>query len=75
VLLVGASEESNQRNNRMQIKDALINAANLKFDYQGGDDSCSICFEDYLPGEDIIRLPCDRRHYFHSACIGEWVKK
>jgi Spx/MgsR family transcriptional regulator len=25
--------------------------------------------------DEIIKLPCDQRHIFHSICIQEWLKK
>ena len=25
--------------------------------------------------DDITALPCDEKHYFHSACIREWLVK
>ena len=33
--------------------------------------SCSICIEDYEPGELIRVLPCG--HAFHSECILPWL--
>ena len=26
---------------------------------------CSICFEDYVEGDEVVTLPCDTRHMFH----------
>jgi len=36
---------------------------------------CSICIGEFKIGESVISLPCDPRHYFHSQCIGLWLKK
>lgn len=33
--------------------------------------SCSICTEDFVDGDDIRRLPCD--HIFHPRCIDPWL--
>ena len=35
------------------------------------DDTCSICIEDYTPGEVRKFLPCG--HYFHGQCIKTWL--
>lgn len=35
------------------------------------DDVCSICIEDYTPGEQRKFLPCG--HYFHGQCIQTWL--
>lgn len=37
------------------------------------DELCSICFEGFTIGHDIIRLtPC--RHVFHVNCIEDWLR-
>ncbi|MFN9897615.1 MAG: hypothetical protein ACK55Z_02210 [bacterium] len=28
-----------------------------------------ICITEYKTGDELIKLPCDERHYFHSKCI------
>lgn len=33
--------------------------------------SCSICTEDFVDGDDVRRLPCD--HIFHPRCIDPWL--
>lgn len=33
--------------------------------------TCSICFGDYIPGEDVRFLPC--HHHFHAACVDTWL--
>jgi hypothetical protein len=35
-------------------------------------ENCSICQEKYDSEADVIILPC--KHYFHKACITEWLK-
>jgi len=32
---------------------------------------CTICFYDYVQGDQQISLPCF--HHFHAACVGEWL--
>ena len=36
---------------------------------------CTICFENYAEGEEVVTLPCDTRHMFHDNCIKEWLKQ
>ena len=38
------------------------------------DTKCTICYEDYMETDDITPLPCDERHFFHTACIEDWLK-
>ena len=35
---------------------------------------CAFCIESFKPGEPVIALPCDIRHYFHSRCILVWSR-
>ena len=35
---------------------------------------CAFCIESFQPGEPVIALPCDIRHYFHSRCILVWSR-
>ena len=30
---------------------------------------------DYTKKDEIICLPCDEKHYFHTKCISEWLKR
>jgi len=40
--------------------------------HNGGEDlTCSICYSDYVVGEEIRLLPCD--HSFHCQCVDEWL--
>lgn len=39
------------------------------------DEACSICYIDYQEEDDITPLSCDPKHYYHTACIEEWIKK
>lgn len=40
-------------------------------DSQGGE--CALCLEEYVPGEVLLKLPCD--HYFHECCVSPWFHK
>ena len=35
---------------------------------------CSICLCEFQDDEEITPLPCTAKHYFHSACIENWLK-
>lgn len=35
---------------------------------------CCICMDEFSSTKHVVILPC-RAHYFHPACIKEWVKK
>ena len=37
----------------------------------GPEATCSICFGDYIPGEEVRFLPC--HHHFHAACVDTWL--
>ena len=34
---------------------------------------CSICLMPFEEKDDIIVLPCNEKHYFHSTCITDWL--
>lgn len=38
------------------------------------EEECIICWNDYKPEDDVIKLKCNDKHYFHSHCIEDWIK-
>lgn len=36
---------------------------------------CTICLEEFTTDDMVTPLSCDERHYFHTACITEWVTR
>ena len=34
---------------------------------------CSIGLLDFDEKDEVTPLPCDSRHYFHTACITQWA--
>lgn len=50
-----------------KLKTAPFNASN----FDGEDDSCAVCLENYKDGETIRILPC--KHLFHKSCIDPWL--
>ncbi|CDU15902.1 RING zinc finger protein, putative [Plasmodium yoelii] len=39
------------------------------------EDMCSICMVDYMENDNIMIMPCDKRHFFHSNCLSKWLNK
>lgn len=31
--------------------------------------------EEYKDTDDVAELKCDQRHYFHSKCLADWLKR
>ncbi|KEH21232.1 putative transcription factor C2H2 family [Medicago truncatula] len=40
---------------------------------KANDNTCSICLSEYQPKETLRSIP-ECNHYFHAACIDEWLK-
>ena len=38
-------------------------------------ESCAICLVEYNEKDDVAELKCDNRHYFHSGCLEDWLKR
>ena len=38
------------------------------------DSSCQICLQDYVETDDVTKLRCNDKHYFHTHCIEDWIK-
>lgn len=38
-------------------------------------EACAICLVEYQDNDEIAELGCDERHYFHSDCLEDWVKR
>ena len=36
-------------------------------------DDCVICRSSFVKKEKIIVLPCNKKHYFHEACVEKWL--
>jgi len=54
---------------RYKIERKLLLPINIK-DIK--ENKCSICLEEYIENNDIIKLNCD--HQYHKECIKEWLK-
>lgn len=36
--------------------------------------TCSICLTQFEDGQEVMEMPCDKRHLFHSDCVGQWLR-
>ena len=54
---------------RYKIETKLLLPINIK-DIK--ENKCSICLEEYIENNDIIKLNCE--HQYHKECIKEWLK-
>jgi len=56
--------------------DEQVESLPVKTFYEGmidaSDATCSICFGDYVPGEELRFLPC--HHHFHVECVDSWFQ-
>ncbi|SCN58665.1 RING zinc finger protein, putative [Plasmodium chabaudi chabaudi] len=51
------------------------NINNLDKQTSENEDMCSICMMDYMGNDNIMIMPCDKRHFFHSNCLSKWLNK
>lgn len=38
------------------------------------ENQCSICLTDYAEMDIVTQLLCDKRHYFHTKCLEQWIQ-
>lgn len=38
------------------------------------DELCCICLKNFEQDEEVIRLPCNKNHFFHKPCILDWMR-
>lgn len=53
--------------NKKEFKDVSSKSKNMT--------ECVICMNDFKEDDQIAELKCDERHYFHSACLEDWLKR
>ena len=77
VLIIGLYNMNRGGGGSGSSGEALINSLGReKFDttkYQY-ETSCQICLQDYKESDDVTKLKCNDKHYFHSHCIEDWIK-
>lgn len=64
--------ERNQLQERVIKNLSKVTFGSVKLD---GQQDCAICLGSFESNELVTPLSCDIRHYFHSACIEEWMKR
>ncbi|CAI2377528.1 unnamed protein product [Moneuplotes crassus] len=66
-----------RRSNRQKktVKEKIFGRKSLDVSFSkiNPDEFCIICMEVYKPQDQMIRLPCTQKHFFHSKCIGDWI--
>jgi len=35
---------------------------------------CSICLSEFEDGQEVMEMPCDKRHLFHAHCVSQWLR-
>ena len=38
------------------------------------DRECIICWAEYKETDEVVRLSCNAKHFFHTGCIESWIK-
>lgn len=69
--------EADKNKANLRVKDLLMNAAAFKTnpnDYSV-DEACPICMVEFEKDQNVINLPCNKKHIFHDSCIGEWIRR
>ncbi|CAD8186976.1 unnamed protein product [Paramecium pentaurelia] len=61
---VGASQEN--------LKKLKIEMVGL--DKISEDNECVICLQEFIEGEEFVRLDCHSYHVYHKICIADWLK-
>eukprot|EP00920_Eleutheroschizon_duboscqi_P032978 GHVT01079545.1.p1 GENE.GHVT01079545.1~~GHVT01079545.1.p1 ORF type:complete len:569 (+),score=118.55 GHVT01079545.1:110-1708(+) len=36
--------------------------------------ACPICIMDFDDADEVMVMPCDRRHFFHASCVDHWLE-
>ena len=36
---------------------------------------CCICYVEYENTDEVTKLECDPKHYFHTECIVAWINR
>mmetsp|Transcript_56289 Transcript_56289/g.64253 ORF Transcript_56289/g.64253 Transcript_56289/m.64253 type:complete len:277 (+) Transcript_56289:40-870(+) len=56
----------------MKLRREIFNMKKFE-DFHEEDLKCAICFVPYASGDLIIRMPCNKNHFYHRYCIEEWL--
>ncbi|KAK6931197.1 Zinc finger, RING-type [Dillenia turbinata] len=66
-------DEDEEDDGMIPTKEASIEALETKVYDSKENESCTICFEDFLEGEQMKLMPCS--HFYHGECIKKWLKR
>ncbi|VWU48121.1 RING zinc finger protein, putative [Hepatocystis sp. ex Piliocolobus tephrosceles] len=71
------STDKNNNTNESMSKTPKKNITNNNYNELSNEieDVCSICMLNYISSDDIMILPCDKRHFFHVNCLTKWLYK
>lgn len=39
-----------------------------------GEEECIICWNQYNEQDNVTKLQCNDKHFFHTSCIESWIK-
>ncbi|CRG93652.1 RING zinc finger protein, putative [Plasmodium gallinaceum] len=62
----------NNDNNKVTQENLLNNNKEISNE---NEDVCSICMMNYINNDDVMIMPCDKRHFFHVSCLTKWLYK
>ncbi|CAM0151457.1 unnamed protein product [Urochloa decumbens] len=58
---------------------AVASLEKQKYQQDLGDDhnhnECTICLEDYAPGDELSVMPCTYGHRYHQGCLAAWLER
>lgn len=71
------NDTRNRRKDAKKMKKLISKLVTIKFKPEEHDPDAewTICLDYFKEEEDLIILPCDERHYFHSQCVKTWLKR
>lgn len=62
-------------NGKSQISNNQRNRTTSREDKAENEEVCSICMMNYINSDDVMIMPCDKRHFFHVSCVTKWLYK
>ncbi|CRH01062.1 RING zinc finger protein, putative [Plasmodium relictum] len=62
----------NEINNKVSQENFVNNNKEIPNE---NEDVCSICMMNYINNDEVMIMPCDKRHFFHVSCLTKWLYK
>jgi hypothetical protein len=72
--LIKLRQKSKRKRLRKSLISKLVKIKYWQEEWQGNSE-WAIWLEDFTKAQEVIVLPCDERHYFHSQCLRRWLKE